>query len=190
MAEPTTLYLLRHGEIDRPSVAQFDQATLTKQGRAQIHALAAGWDHPRPDVIYCSRLPRSVETAAICASVFRVPVRVEPGLEEWAATEMDVPQDVYRELERKSWADLSFENEYGESLDHATERIVRGLTVVANRHAGRIVLVSGHSILFALFLAFVRGERATETSKNRIAFGAFAFVDYQSTFRVVRDFSP
>lgn len=188
MAEPTTLYLLRHAEIDRPPVALFDDAVLTERGREQIHRLALGWPHPKPDFIYCSPLPRSVETAGVLAAVFRRPVHVMPELEEWAATERDVPQEKYVELERRSWADPEYENDEGESLKHASNRITRALGKIARRHPGGSVIVSGHSILFALFLARQRKEPATEEGKNRIAFGAYAVVEYRRRFRIVRDF--
>lgn len=189
MDSPTTLFLLRHGEIDRPPVAQFDDAVLTERGRNQIHELAEAWLHAVPDYIYCSHLPRSVETASIFASVVRRPVRMMHDLEEWAATEQDVSQKAYKALERRCWEDFDFENEEGESLNHATERIVGALTGVARRHRGRPILVSGHSILFALFVAHVRGERATEAAKDRIAFGSLAITEHGGAFRIVKDFS-
>lgn len=189
VADPSTLYLLRHGEIDRPPVWQFDDAVLTDRGRKQVRALAETWPHAVPDVIYHSPLPRSMETASICAVVWRRPTKPMRELNEWAATEKDVPQETYRILERKCWADLDFRNDAGESLGHATERIRDSLTTIATRHEGRPVLVSGHAILFALFLAQVRGERATEAMKDRIGFGSYAIVEHRSAFLVRRDFS-
>ena len=190
MAEPTTLYLIRHGEIDRPPVYKFDDAVLTERGAEQIHELAVRWAHPVPDMIYCSPLPRSVETASILAAVFRRPIRTVHDLEEWAATEDDVPESVYKEFERRCWQDFNYENDDGESLHHATDRIVGVLTEVADRHEGRAVMVSGHSILFALLAAYVRGDRATEGSKDRIAFGHYAVVEHRDGFRFTKDFGP
>jgi broad specificity phosphatase PhoE len=190
VVSPTTLYLLRHGEIDRPPVYRFDDAVLTERGIDQIHGLALRWTHAVPDMIYCSPLPRSVETASICAAVFRRPIRTVRDLEEWAATEMDVPEAAYKELERRCWEDPNYENDSGESLHHATDRIVRVLTEIAGRHEGRPVMVSGHAILFALLLAYVRGDRATEASKDRIAFGSHAIAEHREGFRVLRDFGP
>jgi len=190
VADPTTLYLLRHGEIDRPPVALFDDAVLTDTGLKQIHELALRWTHRIPEMIYCSHLPRSVETASILAAVFRRPIRTIGDLEEWAATEQDVPQETYVEWERRCWADEDYQNDSGESLRHATDRIVGVLTDLAARHAGRAVMVSGHAILFALFLARVQGGRATEDAKNRIGFGHYAIVEHQGSFRIARDFGP
>lgn len=184
------MYLIRHGEIDRPPVYNFDDAVLTERGADQIHEVALGWGHPIPDMIYCSPLPRSVETASILAAVFRRPIRTVRDLEEWAATEDDVPESTYKEYERRCWADFNFENDHGESLHHATDRIVRVLTEIAERHEGRAVMVSGHSILFALLVAYVRGDRATERSKDGIGFGQYAIVEHSTRFRFVRDFGP
>lgn len=190
MADPTTEYLLRHGEIDRPPVAQFDDAVLTERGREQIHSLALRWKHPLPDVIYSSHLPRSVETASVLAAVWRRPARSMHALAEWAATEADVPQETYLEWERRCWADFNHENDLGESLHHATDRILGALTTIAERHEGRPVVISGHAILFALFVASLRGERATESTKNRIGFGHYSIVEYRSEFHIARDFGP
>ena len=190
MADPTTLFLIRHGEIDRPPVYKFDDAVLTEAGTEQIHELAVRWPHGIPDMIYCSPLPRSVETASILAAVFRRPIRTAHELEEWAATEADVPEAVYKEIERHCWEDFNYENDHGESLHHATDRIVRVLTEIAGRHEGRGIVVSGHAILFALLVAYVRGERATEASKDRIGFGHHAVVEHAGDFRFVRDFGP
>lgn len=190
MADPTTLFLLRHGEIDRPPVAQFDDAVLTDRGRETIHALGLRWKHPIPDLIYCSPLPRSVETASILAAVFRRPIHTAHGLREWAATEKDVPQETYLEWERRCWADFNHVNDLGESLHHATDRVLGLLNELAEKHAGRPVMISGHAILFSLFHAAVRGDRATEASKNRVAFGSYAVVEHQGEFRFTRDFAP
>jgi len=190
VADPTTLFLIRHGEIDRPPVYTFDDAVLTNRGADQIHEVALAWAHPIPDMIYCSPLPRSVETASIFAAVFRRPIRTAHDLEEWAATESDVPDYKYKEIERQCWADFNYGNDDGESLHHATDRIVRLLTEIADRHKGRAVMVSGHAILFALLVAYVRGDRATESSKDRIGFGHYAIAEHARDFRFVRDFGP
>jgi len=190
VADPTTLYLIRHGEIDRPPVAQFDDAVLTEEGREQIHDLALRWTHPVPDLVYCSRLPRSVETASLLAAVWRRPTQTVRELKEWAATDGNVRQETYLEWERRCWADFDHHNDEGESLHHATDRIVDMLTKIAGDHAGRPIAVSGHAILFALFAAAVRGGHATEASKNRIGFGHYAIVESHSGFRIARDFGP
>ena len=190
MADPTTLYLMRHGETDRPSTEDFDLAVLTDEGVRQVHDAATRWAFPIPDLIYCSSLARSVETASVLAKVFRRPIKTVHGLEEWAATEKDVSQEVYRETERKCWADFDYVNDDGESLNHATQRILHHLTEIARRHAGRPVMVSGHAILFALFFGHLRGERATEESKDRIKFASWSVVERRSVWRIVRDFGP
>ena len=68
--------------------------------------------------------------------------------------------------------------------------IVGMLSTIAGDHTGRPIAVSGHAILFALFAAAVREERATETSKNRIGFGHYAIVESHSGFRIAPDFGP
>lgn len=188
VADTTTLYLVRHGEIDRPRTEDFVNAVLTERGIEQVHEVGLKWTHPIPDIIYCSPLARSVETASVFAKVFRRPIKTVHGLEEWSATDKDVPQNVYRETERKCWADFDYENDHGESLNHATQRIIHHLAEIARRHPRRPVMVSGHGILFALFVAHVKGVRATEESKDHIAFAHWAVVEHRRGWRIVRDF--
>jgi broad specificity phosphatase PhoE len=190
VAEPTTLYLARHGETDRPPAADFDLAVLTERGVQQVHDLGLRWTLPIPDLIYCSPLPRSIETGSVLAKVFRRPIKTVHGLEEWAATEKDVSQDVYRATERKCWADFDYENDDGESLNEATQRIIHHLAEIARVHPRRPVMVAGHAILFALFFGHIRGERATEESKDRIKFADWAVVEHRSRWHIVRDFGP
>lgn len=190
MADATTLYLVRHGEIDRPPAEDFVHAVLTDRGLGQVHDVGTRWTLLIPDIIYCSPLARSVETASVLAAAFRRPIRTVQGLEEWSATDKDVPQETYREIERRCWADFDYGNDVGESLNHATQRIIHHLTEIARRHPGRPVMVSGHAILFALFVAHLRGERATEASKNRIGFANWSTVERRSGWLIVRDFAP
>jgi len=190
VADPTTLYLARHGETDRPPAEDFEEAVLTEAGVKQVHDLGTRWTLPLPDLIYCSPLPRSVETASVFAKVFRRPIKTVHGLEEWAATEKEVSQEAYRETERKCWADFDYVNDDGESLNHATQRIIHYLTDIASRHPGRPLMVSGHAILFALFFGHLSGERATEASKDRIKFAYWAVVEHRSGWSIVRDFGP
>lgn len=188
MADATTLYLVRHGEIDRPRTEDFVHAVLTERGIEQVHHVGLKWKLSIPDVIYCSPLARSVETASVFAKVFRRPIKTVYGLEEWSATEKDVPQEVYRETERKCWADFNYENDDGESLNSATQRIIHHLTELARLHPRRPVMVSGHGILFALFLGHVKGVRASEESKDRIGFAHWAVFEYRRGWRMLRDF--
>jgi len=143
-----------------------------------------------PDIVYCSRLSRSVETASILAAVWRRPIRTVRELKEWAATDGNVPQETYLEWERRCWADFDHHNDEGESLHHATDRILGVLGRIVGDHHGRSAAVAGHAILFALFQASVRRERATEEMKNRIGFGHYAVVESHSGFRITRDFGP
>jgi len=130
--------------------------------------------------VSCPAIRCSVETASVFAKVFRRPIKTVHGTEEWAATEKDVSQAVYRETERKCWEDFDYENDDGESLNRATQRIIHHLTEIARRHPGRPVMVSGHAILFALFFGHLRGERATEESKDRIKFASWSVVERRS----------
>lgn len=190
MAEASTLYLVRHGEIDRPRTEDFVNAVLTDRGIAQVHDVGTKWTLPIPDMIYCSPLARSVETASVMAAAFRRPIKTVQGLEEWSATDKNVSQERYREIERRCWADFDYGNDEGESLNHATQRVIHNLTEIARRHRGRPVMVSGHGILFALFIAHLRGERATEESKDRIGFAFWAVIEHRSGWLIARDFGP
>jgi len=185
----TTLVLLRHGEIVRPTwTSNFDRAPLSDRGQQQIAALAAAWPVDPPEAILSSPLRRNYESALILSERFHRPITKRPCLREWSPDESGLPQPEYMALEHRAWADVDYVPPSKESLEMAAERGRACLESIGDTHEGRTVAVSGHGTLFSLVLAHLKDERPTETYKNSIGFAHAAVLHAGSGLRLVREF--
>lgn len=188
---PTTLVLVRHGEIVRPSdTSNFDPAPLTDRGRAQVRSLTETWPVDPPSAVYSSPLRRALESARVFEEAFHVPTTVRPCLREWAADTSGIPQRDYLDLEARGWADLDYVPPSGESLRMAAIRGRACIEGIARAHDGDIVAVSGHGTLFSLLTSELKGERPTSSYKSSIGFAHAAILHADSDLRLVRDFAP
>jgi len=186
----TTLVLIRHGEIVRPTdTSNFDSARLTDRGRAQLAVLAEHWPVDRPTVLYASPLRRAIESARVLGKAFGLPTIIKPCLREWAADVMGIPQPEYAALEERSWADLDFVPPSGESLRMAGRRAHACVESIATAHPGETIAVGGHGTLFSLLTASLKKERPTAAYKASVGFGHAAILASGSRLRLVRDFS-
>jgi broad specificity phosphatase PhoE len=184
-----TLVLVRHGEIVRPSdTSNFDRAPLSERGEEQIRELAGAWPAAPPKAIFASPLRRSVESAIVLANAFRITLTQRTCLKEWTPDESGPPQDAYKSLERKCWANLDLVPPSKESLAQAAERGLRCVREVAESLDDITAALMGHGTLFSLVVAQLKGERPTETYKDSIGFGHAAVLEVGSDLRLVRDF--
>lgn len=111
-----------------------------------------------------------------------------PCLKEWTPDESDLPQDEFKALERRCWADLDFVPPSKESLAHAAARGGHCLRDIAAGLDDTTVAIVAHGTLFSLITAPLRGERPTEAYKNSIGFAAAAILEAASELRLVREF--
>jgi len=189
MAQETTLVLVRHGEIVRPTdTSNFDKAPLSPKGEQQVAALAHHWPAARPEIVYTSDLLRSVQTGRILSAMLGVPLDLRVGLREWTPDENDLPQNDFVDLEARCWNELHFAPPSGETLSEAQDRVDRTLRDIARSHRGETVAVAGHGALFSLFTSRVQGLTPTRERKNAVPFAGYAIVRYQSKFTLLSDF--
>ncbi len=169
-----TLVLVRHGEIVRPLyTSNFDRAALSTYGETQIRALARSWPATRPSAVYTSPLRRGVESAQVLANAFGRSIAKRLCLREWSADDSGIPQDEYKALERKAWADFEFVPPGRESLSQAATRARQCLEGIAEATEGSTA---------------VKGDRPTEAYKDSIGFAAAAIVESGSGLRLIQDF--
>ena len=84
--QPTSLFLIRHGQASRPPGTGFygAEAPLSELGRRQASALAASLaSGPALDALYSSNLPRALETASVMAERMGMKVLVDSRLAEF-----------------------------------------------------------------------------------------------------------
>lgn len=96
------------------------------------------------DIAFCSRFPRTRETAEIALCGREVPIVVDPGLDEIQAGVFDcAPIEAYWTWKDQHAADEPFPG--GESLDHAVRRYVDSLYRLINR-TETVTLVVTHEL--------------------------------------------
>jgi probable phosphoglycerate mutase len=119
-----------------PTVA----APLTEDGREQARLLGAQLAHVDLDLCVCTRFPRARETAELAVAGRDVPIEVEPLLDDIDVGELEgLPVARYREVKREVGRDRPFPG--GESLDDAARRYAAGFRGLAERDAGRVLVV-------------------------------------------------
>jgi broad specificity phosphatase PhoE len=109
-------------------------------------------------------------------------------LREWSANDSGIPQDEYKALERRAWADFEFVPPGRESLSQATIRGRQCLEEIGEATNGSTAAVVGHGTLFSLVTASLKGDQPTEAYKDSIGFAAAAIVESGSGLRLIQDF--
>lgn len=155
----TTLYLLRHGEIEWPEPASFighSDAPLSARGRRQAQA----WRHELRSVafagLWSSDLRRAAETAAIVFADRAESVRSCSGLREIGLGEWDgLPRRRVRERHPGLWLargqDLAgFRPPGGESFSDLQGRVLACVQSIAAEAAGPVCLVTHAGVIRVL----------------------------------------
>lgn len=158
----TTIYLIRHGEIDNPQNIIYGRVvdlSLNETGYKQMERLGNWFKNKgvKPNIIYTSPLRRTIQSAEGLSEIFsNIPIKKDedlqevsvPGLEkytiDWLAS---IGGDVYA-YQGKEMKDVSIEQPAVQA-----ERIVRTIRRVIHRHFGKtIVLIShGDPLIFGLW---------------------------------------
>jgi broad specificity phosphatase PhoE len=133
----TTLLLVRHGETDWNAEGRLQGHTdrpLTPYGREQAKKLADRLDGDTIAAVYASDLSRARETAEIVGERLGLTVVIDPDLREknWGTWEGLTGS----ERDRVEFV--------GETTEAHSDRILRAVRRIAERHPGERVLVVTH----------------------------------------------
>jgi len=151
----TTIYLIRHGEVEY----QYDDqgrkltygpdADLSETGKKQIETLAKKFEKEGVvfDVIYTSPYNRAYESVLIiakCLNFNQEKVLIEPDFKDiwapgWIATSMDELKSIGGDIYSKPP-----KTKDQESLSHLTKRIISAFKEVVNKEKGKTVGIVGH----------------------------------------------
>lgn len=156
----TRVLLLRHAETSAPDCfhgAESDVG-LGARGRAQAEAAARHLAALGPDVVICSGMRRALETAepiaAACGVTIEVvealherrmgPLSGRPKVEGWAAYD----------AARTRWiaGDLDATHDGAESFAQIRDRVVPAFLDLAERHAGKTIVVVAHGVVIRVLL--------------------------------------
>jgi probable phosphoglycerate mutase len=113
---------------------------LTRRGRLQACRLGEQLRNTDLDVAFCTRFPRTRQTAEIALAGRRVPLLIEPGFDDVDVGELDCATvDDFRDWKRHHRRGEPFPG--GESLDEASERYAEGLRMLVDRSEQRVLVV-------------------------------------------------
>ena len=157
----TVTHLLRHGRTEHTPERRFSGSSdlpLSELGRADAAAAARHLAGRGIDVIVCSPLQRTRQTAEAAAEVLGVPVEVDTDLREldFGAWEGLTGAEVAKKspLAFRRWSGaLDVRPPSGESIADVSTRVARARGRILERHAGKTVLVVSHVTPIKLLLA-------------------------------------
>ena len=149
----TRFLFIRHGETDWNRQQRFQgqiDVPLNATGLAQAQRLADRLADEAADVLVCSDLLRTRQTAAPLAAAWGLDPLHEPGVREQSfgvLEGLDVPTIKARHPDL--WADwlvhrADFALPGGESIRQFSGRVLRAVQAMAQAHAGRTVAVVTH----------------------------------------------
>jgi broad specificity phosphatase PhoE len=176
---------VRHGETEwnraGREMGHLD-SPLTETGARQSLYLARRLMRRGFDVLYTSDLGRAIQTAEIIGSVCAVEPQIEPGLRE---RNMGAFEGLLRSEIRERFGTEHLEYERrgffavvpgGETVTERTQRSVRVLTAIAERHSNETVVAVTHGGFLMGFLGHVMGlapGNGWRFRKRNASFNAF-----------------
>lgn len=162
MVQETTLYLIRHGEIEANIDRRWHGHTdseLTELGKAQATQLGRylGKQHSNVRTIYSSPLKRTRLTTELINEHLNLQPIFLDALMEYGIGLLE--NTLYEELHgkvgffRKIAADFHYAPTGGESLTEVMTRMLAAFSEIGQKHAGEEVVVVSHGAAMAIALA-------------------------------------
>lgn len=185
----THLFLLRHCQSHpSPELSDCDYP-LSERGRRQARDLVAVLAPLNAELVCSSPFKRCLDTIAPAAASLELAVETDAGLRERRIAAGWVGD--FRDFWRRSWEDLSYALEGGETSLECRTRLVAAVDSIVRRHEGKRVLVGSHGCALALFLsAFTPGYGIVEASAMRTPELLHVTHDSRYGYRWQRDFLP
>ncbi len=178
MADPTQLYLIRHGETDYNLKSiiqgQLVDCSLNETGRSQAGILAKELSGVAFDNFYSSTLKRAQETAHIVASPHSVvQIQLVPELQEMSFGNLEgqpyggqnqiVFERIAARVQNGIFTDRPGE---GESVLDVQMRAVMGVEKIVRQNPGKTVAVVTHGRLLRILLATILDGFSLETMEE------------------------
>lgn len=161
MSLTTTVYFIRHGEIDNPREVFYGRSLdlqLTDIGKDQIRRLAQEIKRKGivVNAIYASPLRRAVQSAQIIGGVFNNP----PLFKEQDLIDVDIPALVGHPVAEREQIHMQGTDEYdeefvekgNESRNHIVERMMKVVKRVREENQGKTILIISHGDPLRLLL--------------------------------------
>jgi 2,3-bisphosphoglycerate-dependent phosphoglycerate mutase len=167
---PTTILLVRHAEPVHPRegdrAEEDDKRPLTAVGKKAAALVAEQLQTQPITAIYSSPLRRAVETVAPLAEALGLEIQLHDDLAERWLADCILADEAWLDIFRKTWDDIDFIPERGESRGSTQERALRALDGIRAAHPGQTVVASTHGGLIGCLLrALDDGTRFEEALK-------------------------
>lgn len=182
---PTTVYLMRHGDIRQDNVKRYiGQAdiALNALGRAQ----AMSWRKELAAIplrrIYCSDLSRAHETACIIAEGRKAPVQPLPKLREinlgaWDGQSIeDVRAHYAGEYEKRGADMVYYRPPAGECFADVAARVIPLFEEIVRNSSGNLLIV-GHAGVNKVILCHILGMPLENLFRLRQDYGCLNVID-------------
>ena len=148
---PTILYFIRHAQsLPLAHQAEPDWA-LSPVGAAQARGLVPVLTVLGLQRLYSSPYRRCRDTLAPFAAAAGLPVARVADLRERRIAGGWISD--FREVWQRSWSDLDFALEGGETSRACRARVVAAVDAIVARHAGETIGIASHGNAIALFLS-------------------------------------
>lgn len=182
------LIVARHGETEWNAegreIGQLD-SQLTPRGIEQAQRLAQRLSRVKIAVVYSSDLGRAMKTAEIVAAACQTEVRPDPNLRErhmgifQGLTVQEIRQQFPAERKRYE-ENQDYAIPEGESGSQRSERTIRALTEIAERHSDQTVVAVTHSGVLRGFFECVLALPTGQGSRFRRDNASYNAFDHES----------
>jgi probable phosphoglycerate mutase len=190
----TTIYLLRHGEIESDGVRRFigqTDVSLTPLGVEQAHRWRESFAQKNFEGIYASDLSRCAETARIIAKDKGGEVQYRPELREIDLGRLDghamdeVRQGFQNEWEARGRDICNYIPEGGESFSDVEGRVIPVLQEIICRHGGNVLIVT-HAGVNRVVLCHALGMPLENLIRIEQSYGCLNLLEWKAdSFRVM-----
>lgn len=192
-AEPSRLFLLRHGETEFNHGGQWQGSgsdpALNDRGWSQAREAADRLARERPAALYASPLLRCRQTAEIAAERMALELRIEPDLREmnhghWEGrTREEILAEWEPEFHRFEADPVSVRRPGGESYGDLADRLWPALERIAGRHPGESALVVTHGGPIRLVLSLVLDLPLDQREAYGVGNGEWVAVEWREAER-------
>ena len=162
----TTLYLVRHCQSQPAADLSDSDWPLSERGVRQARELVPILEALDVDELYSSPYSRCLGTLGPSAAHLGLTIRTDPDLRERLISRKWLSD--FRDVWRRSWEDLSFRLDGGESSHECRQRVMAAIDRIVANHRGRTLAIGSHGNALSLFLsAFTPGYGIEEASALR-----------------------
>jgi len=184
----TTVYYVRHGEVDFPSKRLYcderEDPALTATGHQQAEAAAALVADEGVDVIYASPMTRTLLTAAPIENLTGAPLKTDGRLKErpfgaWDRLYFDdIARDFPEDFAAWKQDPVGFVPEGGEPITAHHDRVLGAVREIIERHKGQRIVVTAHVGPIRMCLTEALGMPIERYRWLTVDYGSVTRVDY------------